>query len=178
MSASPPAWPALCRVRPVPALTRGSGRGGTRVIGQTSGSTTWRRPSCCRSIWIGGGPLRRRDRAGRRRERREIEERFPAVRPSDSSSQGQRRSRPKKPRCGRNPPAGFPLLIVALLLVGVALGAYLVLGAGLRGEDEPVTIAVEQGDTLSSVADKLEEAGVVRSSLLFELKARYDGWDK
>ena len=70
------------------------------------------------------------------------------------------------------------MLIVALLLVGVALGAYLVLGAGLRGEDEPVTIAVEQGDTLSSVADKLEEAGVVRSSLLFELKARYDGWDK
>ena len=122
--------------------------------------------------------MRRRDRAGRRRERREIDERFAAVRPSDSLSQGQRRGRPKKPRCGRNPPAGFPLLVVALLVVGVSLGAYLVLGAGLRGEDEPVTIAVEQGDTLSSVADKLEEAGVVRSSLLFELNARYDGWDK
>lgn len=70
------------------------------------------------------------------------------------------------------------MLVVALLLVGVPLGAYLVSGAGLRGEDEPATIAVEQGDTLSSVADKLEEAGVVRSSLLFELEARYDGWDK
>jgi UPF0755 protein len=37
---------------------------------------------------------------------------------------------------------------------------------------------VEQGDTLSGVAGKLEEAGVISSSLLFELKARFDGWDK
>jgi UPF0755 protein len=70
------------------------------------------------------------------------------------------------------------LIIVTLLLVGVPLVAYLFSSAGLRGEDEPVTVAVEQGDTLSSVAGKLEEAGVVGSSLLFELKARYDGWDK
>jgi UPF0755 protein len=122
--------------------------------------------------------LRRRDRAGRRRERREIDERVAAVRPSGSLSQEQRRGRTKKPPRGRNYRAGFPLLVVALLLVGVSLGAYLILGAGLRGEGDPVTIAVEQGDTLSSVADKLEEAGVVRSSLLFELMARYDGWDR
>ena len=70
------------------------------------------------------------------------------------------------------------MLVVALLLVGVPLVAYLLSGAGVRGEDEPVTVAVEQGDTLSSVAGKLEEAGVIGSSLLFELKARYDGWDK
>ncbi len=70
------------------------------------------------------------------------------------------------------------MIIVTLLLVGVPLVAYLFSSAGLRGEDEPVTVAVEQGDTLSSVAGKLEEAGVVGSSLLFELKARYDGWDK
>jgi UPF0755 protein len=69
------------------------------------------------------------------------------------------------------------LLVVTLLFVGVTLGAYLISGAGLRGEDEPVTVAVEQGDTLSSAAGKLEEAGVVGSSLLFELEARYDGWD-
>ena len=58
------------------------------------------------------------------------------------------------------------------------MGAYLISGAGLRGGDQPVTILVEQGDTLSSVAGKLEEAGVISSSLLFELKARFDGWDK
>ena len=70
------------------------------------------------------------------------------------------------------------MLVVTLLLVGVPLVAYLFWGAGLRGENEPVTVAVEQGDTLSSVADKLEEADVIGSSLLFELEARYDGWDK
>ena len=69
------------------------------------------------------------------------------------------------------------MLVVTLLFVGVTLGAYLISGAGLRGEDEPVTVAVEQGDTLSSVAGKLEEVGVVGSSLLFELEARYNGWD-
>jgi len=69
------------------------------------------------------------------------------------------------------------LLVVTLLFVSVPLGAYLISGAGLLGEDEPVTVAVEQGDTLSSVAGKLEETGVIRSSLLFELEARYNGWD-
>src|SRR5215207_7520081 len=178
MSASPPVWPTLRRVRPAPALlARGCGRVGARVRGQTSGSTTWRRPSCCRSIWIGGGPLRRHDRARRRRERREIDERLSPVRPSGSVSKRQRRGRPKKPSSGRGSRARLPLLVVTLLFVSVPLGAYLISGAGLRGEDEPVTVAVEQGDTLSSVAGKLEEAGVVGSSLLFELEARYDGWD-
>src|SRR5215216_3761489 len=70
MSASPPVWPTLRRVRPAPALlARGCVWVGARVRGQTSGSTTWRRPSCCRSIWIGGGPLRRGGRARRRRVR-------------------------------------------------------------------------------------------------------------
>ena len=56
--------------------------------------------------------------------------------------------------------------LLLLLLVGVALGAYLISGAGLRGGDQPVTILVEQGDTLSSVAGKLEEAGVIKSALV------------
>ncbi|HEY6750712.1 MAG TPA: endolytic transglycosylase MltG [Rubrobacteraceae bacterium] len=121
--------------------------------------------------------MRRHDRARRRRERREIDERLSPVRPSGSVSKRQRRGIPKKPRSGRGSRAGVSLLVVTLLFVGVTLGAYLISGAGLRGEDEPVTVAVEQGDTLSSVAGKLEEAGVVGSSLLFELEARYDGWD-
>lgn len=122
--------------------------------------------------------MRRRDRVRRRRERREIDERLSAVRPSGPLPKRQRRGRPKKPRRGRGSRSGFPLLVVTLLLVGVPLVAYLFSGAGLRGEDEPVTVAVEQGDTLSSVAGKLEEADVIGSSLLFELEARYDGWDK
>ena len=125
--------------------------------------------------------MRRRNWARRRRERRELDERLAAVRPSGSLSASQRRNRPKKPRRGRKSGARIPLLAVALLLlllVGVALGAYLISGAGLRGGDQPVTILVEQGDTLSSVAGKLEEAGVISSALLFELKARFDGWDK
>jgi UPF0755 protein len=69
------------------------------------------------------------------------------------------------------------LLVVTLLFVGVPLGAYLISSAGPRGENEPATVTVEQGDTLSSVAGKLEEVGVVGSSLLFELGARYNGWD-
>jgi UPF0755 protein len=107
-----------------------------------------------------------------------MDKRLAAERPSAPLSERQRRGRLKKPRLRRTSRPRFPLLVVALLLVGLALGAYLISGAGLRGEDEPVTITVEQGDALSSVAGKLEEAGVVRSSLLFELKARYDGWDK
>ena len=42
-------------------------------------------------------------------------------------------------------------------------------------EKAPVTVMVEKGDTLSSVADKLEEAGVIESSTLFNLKARAEG---
>ncbi len=68
-------------------------------------------------------------------------------------------------------------MLVALLVVGVLYGIYL-LGSALFGtEEEPVTVVVEKGDTLASVADKLEEAGVIRSSFLFRLEARAEGWD-
>ena len=65
---------------------------------------------------------------------------------------------------------------MVLLLVGVIGGiALLVIGALRGGEEEPVTITVEEGDTLSSVANKLDEAGVIGSSTLFELQARVRG---
>jgi UPF0755 protein len=115
--------------------------------------------------------LRRRNKVRRRRQRREIDERLAAVRPSGSLSKRQRRSRPKKPRRERRSRTGLPLLIVMILLVGLPLGAYLISGSG-SGGDAPETIVVEQGDTLSSVADKLEEAGVIQSSMLFKLRAR------
>jgi UPF0755 protein len=119
--------------------------------------------------------LRRRDRLRRRREREEIDARLEAVQPSDHSSlERPRHGRPKKRRHGRTIPAGR-LLLLALLL-GVLCGIYLLLSAVLGGgEEEPVTVAVGQGDTLSSVADKLEEAGVIESSNLFKLETRIEG---
>ena len=65
-----------------------------------------------------------------------------------------------------------------LLLAGVLYGIYWISSAALGGEEapeEPVAVVIEQGDTLSSVADKLEEAGVVRSSTLFKLEAHVEG---
>jgi UPF0755 protein len=122
--------------------------------------------------------LRRRDRIRRRREREEIDARLEAVHPSDSPFlERPRRGRPKKRRRGRKAPGGR-LLLLALLLLGVLCGIYLLASAvfGDR-EEEPVTIAVEQGDTLSSVADKLEEAGVIGSATVFKLELRVQGGD-
>lgn len=67
---------------------------------------------------------------------------------------------------------------MVLILLGVVAGIYLLVAAALRGGGEkPVTVTVEKGDTLSSVADKLDEAGVIGSSTLFELQARVRGDD-
>jgi UPF0755 protein len=122
--------------------------------------------------------LRRRDRIRRRREREEIDARLEAVHPSDSPFlERPRRGRPKKRRRGRKAPGGR-LLLLALLLLGVLCGIYLLASAVFGGrEEEPVTIAVEQGDTLSSVADKLEEAGVIGSATVFKLELRVQGGD-
>jgi UPF0755 protein len=70
---------------------------------------------------------------------------------------------------------------IALLLIGVLCGIYLLANAAFGGGEEvadtPVTVVVEKGDTLSSVADKLEEAGVISSPTLFKLGARIWGGD-
>lgn len=120
--------------------------------------------------------MKRRDRSRRRRERGEIDARLEAGRSSDHPSlERPRRGRPEKRRRGRKTLAGR-LLLLALLLLGILYGIYLLVSAVLGGgEEEPVTVAVEQGDTLSSVADKLEEAGVIQSSTLFKLETRVQG---
>lgn len=65
---------------------------------------------------------------------------------------------------------------MVLLLLGVVVGVVFLVASALRGGgDEPVTITVAEGDTLSNVADKLDEAGVIGSSTLFELQARVRG---
>lgn len=120
----------------------------------------------------------RRDRIRRRREREKLDARFQPGRSSDHPSpERPRRGKPKKRRRGRKTPAGR-LLLLALLLLGVLYGLYLLASAAFGGgEEEPVTVAVEQGDTLSSVADKLEAAGVIESSNLFKLETRLQGGD-
>ena len=120
----------------------------------------------------------RRDRIRHKRDREEIDARLEAGRSSDPPSlERPRRGKPKKRRRGRNAPAGRPLLL-ALLFLGILYGIYLLVSAVFGGgEEEPVTVAVEQGDTLSSVAYKLEEAGVIGSSNLFKLETRIQGGD-
>ena len=117
--------------------------------------------------------MRRRRRIRRSREREEIGARFEGLR-SSASPKRPRYAKPKKGRRGRTF-AGRRLALVALLLLGVIYGIYLLAGAVLGGEEEPVAVVVEKGDTLSSVADKLEEAGVIGSSTLFRLEARLQG---
>jgi UPF0755 protein len=68
-----------------------------------------------------------------------------------------------------------PLVLMVLLLIFLYLLASAASGGG--GADTPVTVVVEEGDTLSAVADKLEETGVISSSTLFKLKSRIEGGD-
>ena len=104
---------------------------------------------------------------GSRRNREEIESRVGAVR---------RSSRPRPKRRRRKGPSPFAHLFMVLLLLGLVAGIVLLVGSALRGgEEEPVMITVEEGDTLSNVADKLDEAGVIGSSTLFEMQARVRG---
>ena len=115
--------------------------------------------------------MRRRDRARRRREREEIDLRLDAVRPSEPPPRKPPRQKFKRrPRRRRSPVKR--LAFVGLLLFGVVYVIYFFISVTLDGGEEPVTVAVEKGDTLFSVADRLEEADVIQSSTLFQIEAR------
>jgi UPF0755 protein len=67
-----------------------------------------------------------------------------------------------------------------LLVVGILGTIYLIYAAATGGESEqvsqgPVTVEVVKGDTLSSVAKNLEQAGVIENAFMFEVEARMDG---
>ena len=67
-----------------------------------------------------------------------------------------------------------------LFIVGVLGVIYLIYATATGGEGEqepPATARVEvvKGDTLSSVAEKLEQAGVIESALMFKMEARVGG---
>ena len=88
------------------------------------------------------------------------------------------RSGPKKRRGRRS---NFGPTALALLLLVAAVGAvYLAYSAftGARGAEPEGAVRVEvvKGDTLSNVAAKLEEAGVIKNAFVFEAQARLEGY--
>jgi UPF0755 protein len=67
-----------------------------------------------------------------------------------------------------------------LLVVGVLGAIYFIYATATGGEGEqaslgPVKVEVVKGDTLSSVAEKLERAGVIDSAFMFKVEARMEG---
>jgi len=113
--------------------------------------------------------LRRRDRARRKREQKEIDARLEAMRPSDPPVKKLPRPKRKRRRHKKRGSLARRLVLVVLLLTSVG-GLYLLASTVPGGG--PVTFVVEKGDALSNVADKLQNAGVIRSSVLFQLEAR------
>ncbi len=104
--------------------------------------------------------MKRHDR-GNRPELEDLDQRLDALR---------------EPRRLRKRPIWRSVLLGLVLVVGVFGAVYLIFasatGGGSEQTEAPVTVAVEEGDTLQSVAEKLKEAGIVSSAALFELEAR------
>ncbi len=91
------------------------------------------------------------------------------MRPSDPPVKKLPRPKRKRRRHKKRGSLARRLVLVVLLLTSVG-GLYLLASTVPGGG--PVTIVVEKGDALSNVADKLQNAGVIRSSVLFQLEAR------
>lgn len=108
--------------------------------------------------------MRRYDKS-RLSDRQELDARLSAL----------KRSRPKQRRKRRS---NAGPLVLGAVLVACALGAvYLIYATATGGEEPegPVKVEVVKGDTLESVATKLEEAGVIKSAFMFKLEARMEG---
>lgn len=114
----------------------------------------------------------RRYEKRRRRDREDLEARLNALQPSRNKRRRKRRS-----NIG-------PAILGIMLLVGVLGVIYLIYSSAVGGGDQQAasdsssgkaTVEVVQGDTLSSVADKLDTAGVIGSATLFKMEARFSG---
>jgi UPF0755 protein len=69
--------------------------------------------------------------------------------------------------------------VLGILLVVAVFGVIYLVFSAASGESEPTgpaRIEVVQGDTLSSVAEKLERAGVIPSAFMFKMEARVGGY--
>jgi len=113
--------------------------------------------------------LRRYDK-GRRHEREMIDARLDALQVSG----------PRKVRRKRRSNAGPAVLgvLLVLVVVGIIFAIYSAATGAESGQaqDGPVKVEVVKGDTLSDVAARLEEAGVIGSAFVFELQARLQGF--
>jgi UPF0755 protein len=108
--------------------------------------------------------LRRHDKS----KRHELDARLDAL--QQTGSRGIRRKRRSN--------AG-PTVLGVLLLLGVLGAIFVIYSAATGSEDgarKSAMVQVVRGDTLSDVAAKLEEAGVIKSAFVFELQARYEGY--
>ena len=74
-----------------------------------------------------------------------------------------------------------PTVLGLLLLAGVLGAVYLIYTSALAGgaaeSEGPARVEVVKGDTLSTVATKLEKAGVIGSAFIFKVEARVDDRD-
>jgi UPF0755 protein len=98
-------------------------------------------------------------------DREELEARLSAL-----DSPGRRRRRKRRSNAGPT--------VLGLLLVVAVLGAIYFIYATATGGEEPMApakVEVVKGDTLSSVAEKLEQAGVIDSAFMFKMEARMGG---
>ena len=98
---------------------------------------------------------------------------LPAKRTPDAG----RPNGPRRAETGdRNTPARLIVLTGAALVAGVCLYLATALFQPFKGEGgERVTVTVPRGADLSTIADALEEQGVVGSSRFFSLRARIAG---
>ncbi|MDQ4106519.1 MAG: endolytic transglycosylase MltG [Actinomycetota bacterium] len=83
------------------------------------------------------------------------------------------RYRKRKSRAGATV---FGFLLIGCVMAVVYL-IYVAAISGIGGGGDPVTVTVAEGDTLSVVADKLQEAGVIRSATAFKIETRVEGTD-
>ena len=113
--------------------------------------------------------MRRYDKS-KRSDREELDARVDALQQSGSR------------RVGRRPLSNAGPAVPGVLLVLGVLGAiFVIYSAATGGENMPppgesARIRIVKGDTLSDVAAKLEEAGIIENAFVFELQARYEGY--
>ncbi len=107
-----------------------------------------------------------RYRRSKRGDTEDIESRLEAVRRSPH------KNRRKRSNIG-------PTIFGILVVVGIIGVIYLIYTSVTGGQNEAsrktVTVTVKRGDTLSSVAEKLDRSGVIPSAFTFKLQARFEG---
>jgi UPF0755 protein len=113
--------------------------------------------------------LRRYDKS-KRGDREELDARLDALQVPGSK----RLNRKRRSNAG-------PTVLGILLLIAVLVTVYFIYSAATgaksgQAEGGLIKVEVVKGDTLSDVATKLEEAGVIKSAFAFELQARYEGF--